>query len=56
MRLIAEGFEIEGAFAAAQLAAQRREARSVDVSRTQDKPLRAFLELDPVPGLHAQRL
>jgi hypothetical protein len=34
MGLVAEGLDIEAAFATAQLAAQRREVRSVDVPRT----------------------
>src|SRR3989337_2378368 len=55
MGLVAEGFEIEGAFAAARLAAPRREARAVDVPRAQDETLRSFLEIDPVAGLHTQR-
>ena len=56
MGLVAEGFEIEAAFAAAQLTVQRREACPVDVSRAQDETLRSFLELDPVAGLHTQCL
>jgi len=53
---VAEIVEIEAAFSDAQLAAQRREARPVDVSRAQDESPRTFLEFDPVAGLHTQRL
>ena len=37
MGIVAEGLEIEAAFATTQLAAQRREARPVDASRAQEK-------------------
>jgi hypothetical protein len=56
MGRITENFEIEGAFATAQLVAQWREARPIDLSRAQDKPPGAFLKFNPVAGFNTQCL
>jgi hypothetical protein len=55
MGFVAEGFDIEAAFATAQLAAQRRETAPIDMSRAQDESVGPFFQFDPVAGLHSQR-
>jgi len=56
MAFVAERLEIESALPAAQFAAQRREARLIDVPGAQDKPVGSLVKFQPVAGLHPERV